>query len=234
MIRPEQAPLTHATQAPERGAALVLCPVAALFPFIVLPIDSPAATALSVSPPTQRICSSIAVGQAQQRIRSAPRPHPDTLSAGPSLGTRRWSLLGSINALVILYLVPHLGGDYRFLADTPHAKIPMWIMLPWFIGFIAVMVELNFRGFQLGRLLRLEALTIYSRTDKCAAVCLRSLSGGNLSPAPLDRRLGRITVGNSVGHLPKPVHYDRGPCSRGHGAVWCDADRTRLNGGPDS
>ncbi|MBI4003087.1 MAG: hypothetical protein HY348_15055 [Nitrospira defluvii] len=73
----------------------------------------------------------------------------------------RWGLvtgllLGTINTLVILYLVPHLGGDYTFLADTPHAKIPLWAMVPWFILFIAAMVELNFRGFLLGRLLALK------------------------------------------------------------------------------
>ena len=177
----------------------------------------------------------IAVGQPQHLCWSAPRPHLGTLFRKAF----RWGLgagllLGSINALVILYLVPHFGGDYRFLADTPHAKIPMWIMLPWFIGFIAVMVELNFRGFLLGRLLALKLSPSIAVLTSCAAVCVRSLSGGNLSPAPLDCRLGRVGVGNAVGHLPKPVHYDRGPCSRGHGAVWCDADRTRLNGGPDS
>ena len=72
----------------------------------------------------------------------------------------RWGLLtgltlGLTNVLVILYLVPILGGDYRFLADTPHAHIPLPIMVPWFILFIATMVELNFRGFLLGRLLAL-------------------------------------------------------------------------------
>jgi membrane protease YdiL (CAAX protease family) len=61
-----------------------------------------------------------------------------------------------VNIVVILYLVPRLGGEYGFLIDTPHARIPMGVMVPWFIGFIAVMVELNFRGFLLGRLLALR------------------------------------------------------------------------------
>ncbi|MFO0733353.1 MAG: hypothetical protein U0361_20780 [Nitrospiraceae bacterium] len=47
--------------------------------------------------------------------------------------------------------MPRLGFDH-FLADTPHARIPLWLMPPWFIAFIAFMVELNFRGFLLGRL----------------------------------------------------------------------------------
>ena len=64
-------------------------------------------------------------------------------------------LLGATNVCVILFIVPHLGRDITFLQDTPHAKIPRWLMLPWLIGVIAVFVEVNFRGFLLGRLLPL-------------------------------------------------------------------------------
>lgn len=69
----------------------------------------------------------------------------------------RWGLpvglgLGLINIMVILWLIPRLGGDILFLQDTPHARLPFFLMLPWFILFIAFGVELNFRGFVLGRL----------------------------------------------------------------------------------
>jgi membrane protease YdiL (CAAX protease family) len=72
----------------------------------------------------------------------------------------RWGLvtglfLGGLNVAVILYLVPLLGGDIAFLRQTPHAQIPTMLMLPWFILFVAVLVELLFRGFLLGRLLAL-------------------------------------------------------------------------------
>jgi membrane protease YdiL (CAAX protease family) len=72
----------------------------------------------------------------------------------------RWGLVtglffGGLNVAVILYLVPLLGGDIAFLRQTPHAQIPTMLMLPWFILFIAVLVELLFRGFLLGRLLAL-------------------------------------------------------------------------------
>jgi len=72
----------------------------------------------------------------------------------------RWGLavgfsLGSVNVAVILYLVPALGGDIAFLRETPHAQMSTLLMLPWFILLIAVLVELNFRGFLLGRLLAL-------------------------------------------------------------------------------
>ncbi len=64
-------------------------------------------------------------------------------------------LLGSFNTWVILEIIPLWGNDYAFLRETPHAHIPIWIMVPWFIIFIALMVEVNFRGFLLGRLLHI-------------------------------------------------------------------------------
>ncbi|MFM8551863.1 MAG: type II CAAX prenyl endopeptidase Rce1 family protein [Nitrospiraceae bacterium] len=72
----------------------------------------------------------------------------------------RWGLptgllLGALNVSVILYLVPLSGGDITCLRRTPHAQVPTALMLPWFILFIALFVELNFRGFLLGRLLTL-------------------------------------------------------------------------------
>jgi membrane protease YdiL (CAAX protease family) len=62
--------------------------------------------------------------------------------------------LGGLNTFVILWIVPILGGDLIFLRETPHAKVPTWIMVPWGILLIAALVELNFRGFLLGRLQR--------------------------------------------------------------------------------
>lgn len=72
---------------------------------------------------------------------------------GVNYGIGTGILLGCVNATVILYLIPLLGGDIEFLRHTPHAQIPFWIMMPWFILGIACAVELNFRGFLLGRLL---------------------------------------------------------------------------------
>ena len=61
-------------------------------------------------------------------------------------------VLGVINTTVILWAVPALGGDLTFLLETPHAKLPMLVMIPWLAVVIAAGVELNFRGFLLGRL----------------------------------------------------------------------------------
>ena len=63
--------------------------------------------------------------------------------------------LGLLNVSVILLAVPWLGGDIEFLRQTPHARVPVALVLPWTILLIAVAIELNFRGFLLGRLLTL-------------------------------------------------------------------------------
>ena len=76
----------------------------------------------------------------------------DFLKRGVGWGIGTGCLLGLINSTVILWLVPLLGGDVLFLADTPHARVPLLVMIPWFTVLIAIGVELNFRGFLLGRL----------------------------------------------------------------------------------
>jgi membrane protease YdiL (CAAX protease family) len=77
-------------------------------------------------------------------------------------GGLRWGLmtgliLGCLNTVVLLIVVPSLGYDISFLTKTPHARMPFLLMVPWFICAIAVFVEINFRGFLLGRLARLES-----------------------------------------------------------------------------
>lgn len=78
---------------------------------------------------------------------------PRRIGQGLRWGLATGLLLGGLNVSVILYLVPLLGGDIAFLRQTPHALAPTLLMLPWFILFIAVFVELIFRGFLLGRLI---------------------------------------------------------------------------------
>jgi membrane protease YdiL (CAAX protease family) len=68
-------------------------------------------------------------------------------------GFRIGLALGLINVSIILWVVPWVDYDISFLRDTPHARIPLLIMVPWFICAIALFVEINFRGFLLGRLL---------------------------------------------------------------------------------
>lgn len=78
---------------------------------------------------------------------------PAQVGQGLRWGTATGLILGTINVSAILWIIPGLGYDIAFLRETPHAQIPPAIMLPWFIIAIAVFVEVNFRGFLLGRLL---------------------------------------------------------------------------------
>jgi len=77
------------------------------------------------------------------------------LSQGLRWGLGTGLILGFLNVSFILWLVPLLDGDINFLRETLHARLPVVVMLPWAILIIAVAVELNFRGFLLGRLLTL-------------------------------------------------------------------------------
>ena len=153
MIRAEDAPSSQATQAIERGAALGLLPPAATILFYLSPTTLQQHTLVQFVPQACAYAAFIAWSTINGSVA-----HRIGLARQLLLQGLRWGLLtgltlGLINVLVILYLVPHLGGDYRFLANTPHARIPLLIMVPWFILFIATMVELNFRGFILGRLM---------------------------------------------------------------------------------
>jgi hypothetical protein len=80
--------------------------------------------------------------------------------------------LGTLNSAVILWVVPALGHDIAFLRGTPHAQIPVILMVPWFIVAIALFVEINFRGFLLGRLL---ALLQQTRFGAGAAIACSAL-----------------------------------------------------------
>jgi membrane protease YdiL (CAAX protease family) len=82
-------------------------------------------------------------------------------------------VLGVINLTLILIVIPELGGDLSFLRDTPHAQAPAWVMFPFGIAAIAILVELNFRGFQMGRLL---ALLGGSRVAQACAVAVSALA----------------------------------------------------------
>jgi len=143
---------SHPTQTEERGAALALLPLLATLLYYVSPRE------LRQAPLYQFLPQALAYAAllTWSRINSAPARRlglaRTLLPQGLRWGTATGLALGALNLLVILYLVPLLGGDYRFLVDTPHAKIPLFLMVPWFTLFIATMVELNFRGFLLGRL----------------------------------------------------------------------------------
>ena len=89
----------------------------------------------------------------------------------------RWGLpvgvaLGALNTIIILWIAPWLGADIEFLRDTPHARAPALVMLPWAILCIAIGIELNFRGFLLGRWLAFShtRLSKYPRLAGATAI----------------------------------------------------------------
>jgi membrane protease YdiL (CAAX protease family) len=87
-------------------------------------------------------------------------------------------LLGVLNVSTILFVAPRLGSDISFLRETPHAWMPPWLMLPWVIVCIAVLIELNFRGFLLGRFLALwQSLPLrgYDRVGQILATIASSV-----------------------------------------------------------
>lgn len=141
---------------PERWAGLALAfPVATLL-YYLLPSSLQARTALLFLPQ--------AVGYLGLAIWLRRNTHIGerlglTLSQLPEglrWGTPVGIILGLANAAVILWVVPLLGSDIQFLRQTPHARLPVAVMLPWAIVAIAIAIELNFRGFLLGRLCALS------------------------------------------------------------------------------
>ena len=75
-------------------------------------------------------------------------------------------VLGSLNTVVILLVYPSLGYDITFLRQTPHGQLPFFVMVPWFTCVIALCVEVNFRGFLLGRLAELEGRWIQQNSSR--------------------------------------------------------------------
>ena len=158
MTAPEPGLRTTPTQAKEWGAALALLPIAATLGFYALPASLQEPTLVLFAP---QIVGYLALGFWAAHNR-------DIVSR---LGLEKWKvriglrwglltglLLGCLNTFVILSAYPYLGYDISFLKTTPHGRLPLLVMAPWFICGIALFVELNFRGFLLGRLATLESV----------------------------------------------------------------------------
>jgi membrane protease YdiL (CAAX protease family) len=156
-MAPEPDPHAPPAQAKEWGAALALLPIAATLGFYALPASLQEQTAVLFTP---QIVAYLAFGlwaarngNFVSRLGLEKRNFRDGVRWGLLTGL----LLGCLNTFVILFVYPHLGYDIDFLKITPHGRLPFLIMVPWFICGIAFFVELNFRGFLLGRLTTLES-----------------------------------------------------------------------------
>ena len=157
MTSPEPGLRETPTQAKEWGAALALLPVAMTLGFYALPASLQEQTLVLFAP---QIVAYLAFGvwAAQNRdILSRLGLERMNVRNGLRWGLPTGLLLGCLNTFVILSVYPHLGYDIDFLKTTPHGRLPFLFMVPWFICGIAFLVELNFRGFLLGRLAALES-----------------------------------------------------------------------------
>jgi membrane protease YdiL (CAAX protease family) len=141
---------------PERAAGLALLPFLFTVSFYLAPPALQDNVAVQFLP---QVLSYLGLlvwvhlnGQVVQRLGLG----TDRLRSGVVGGAIVGIILGMLNVVVILAAVPWLGYDITFLTETPHARVPFWLMIPWFVCLIAVFVELNFRGFILGRLLALS------------------------------------------------------------------------------
>ncbi|HEV8540284.1 MAG TPA: hypothetical protein VGQ60_03900, partial [Nitrospiraceae bacterium] len=139
----------------ERDAGLALLPVLSTALFYLLPPGLQDNVALQFAPQALAYVGLGIWAGRNDRVLQRLGLASEGLNVGLRWGVATGLVLGTINVAVILWLVPSLGGDIAFLRQTPHARIPSALMLPWVIVLIAIFVEVNFRGFLLGRLLAL-------------------------------------------------------------------------------
>ena len=148
--------LAH-SQIPTAGAALALLPIGATFGYYWLPSSLREEHLVQFAPQllaylamslwaSRTSLLSVQLGLEKTKVGNG-------LKWGLTIGL----LLGCLNTFVILSVYPSLGYDITFLKQTPHGRLPVLLMVPWLIGCIALFVELNFRGFLLGRLVELES-----------------------------------------------------------------------------
>jgi membrane protease YdiL (CAAX protease family) len=153
----EPGPHAPPAQAKEWGAALALLPTATTLGFYALPASLQEQTLILFAP---QIIAYLALGVWVTRNRDIVSRfglEKGNIRKGLSWGLLTGLLLGCLNTFVILSVYPHLGYDISFLKTTPHGRLPLLVMVPWFICGIAFLIELNFRGFLLGRLAALES-----------------------------------------------------------------------------
>ena len=152
---PEPPRLNH-SHLIQWGAALALLPIGATLGYYALPASLQTELLTQFTP---QLLAYLAMGLWASRT-SHVLTHLGLERAKVIIGLK-WGLLtgltlGCLNTFVILSIYPSLGYDITFLKQTPHGQLPVLLMVPWFICAIALFVEVNFRGFLLGRLAEYE------------------------------------------------------------------------------
>jgi hypothetical protein len=148
--------LVHAPAA-EWGSALALLPIAATLAYYVLPAPLQAQTSVQFAPQLLAYAALLLWASRNSTVRFRLGLDRANVRTGLRQGLITGLTLGGLNTCVILAVFPFLGYDITFLRHTPHGLLPLFVMVPWMIGIIAFFVELNFRGFILGRLAALES-----------------------------------------------------------------------------
>lgn len=154
-MTPEPHRLVH-RHVVQAGAALALLPIGATLGYYALPASLQDHLLLQFTP---QLLAYLAMGIWASRTADLSTDlglERTKIIAGLNWGLLIGLTLGGLNTFVILSIYPSLGYDITFLKQTPHGRLPVLLMVPWFICGIAFFVEINFRGFLLGRLAELE------------------------------------------------------------------------------
>lgn len=143
-------PLLKSSQ--ESAASLAMLPVLATATFYVLPATWQSQPSWQFAPQfISYVCLAFWAGWNTNVIAKLGL-ESHKITSGMRKGLWVGMFLGGFNTVLILFAAPALGLEIEFLRETPHAQIPPALMVPWFIWMIAFGVEVNFRGFLLGRL----------------------------------------------------------------------------------
>jgi len=154
---------TIADSPPERAAWLALLPILATGLYYALPASLQHNLWITFSPQLLAYGSLAVWVLVNPGWNTALRLDRNGIRSSLQWGALVGVALGAVNLSLILQVIPELGGDITFLQNTPHAQAPAWLMFPAGIAAIGILVELNFRGFQMGRLLTLFGDSLYGK-----------------------------------------------------------------------
>jgi len=155
-MTPEPSRLAH-RPVPLSGAALALFPIGATVVYYGLPSSLSELTLVQFTPQVLAYCALGVWASHTPQVSTHLGLIQSHLPSGLKWGMITGLILGCLNTFIILSVYPALGYDITFLKQTPHGRLPFYIMVPWFTCAIALFVEINFRGFLLGRLAEFES-----------------------------------------------------------------------------
>lgn len=160
---PDQPAPNHASNV---GAAPALLPIGATFGYYWLPASFQEQLLVQFAP---QLLAYMGLGIWATRVSHVQAQlglEWEKIWDGFRWGVMTGLLLGALNTFIILAVYPSLGYDIAFLKQTPHGRLPILLMVPWVICGIAWFVELNFRGFLLGRLAEFETSRWRTRSSQ--------------------------------------------------------------------